>query len=692
MADWLDTWQVATVAVVLLLAPGIGPAYALGLRGLVAWGVAPLFSGAVTGAAAVATGALGWGWNVGWVAVASALASALTLGAWYAGGRRRTARLRPGGLRRAVVLAVGVCGVAAVALQLRRTASAIGSPDHVAQTFDTGFHLNLVRMVLDSGDASSLHITLTQPGATTAFYPALWHGLVSIVVQLTGVAIPVAANWVTLAAVCVAWPLGMLALARTLFGTSPLLLGLAVPASFTLTQFPNRLVSFGLLYPNIVSYALLPAALALVVTATIRTHGRGRLPSAVGVLVGLVALVLAQPNGLFALAWVAVPLVVLALLGRTGRLRRAGRPWWVALAPWPVVLVAGIVIAGVAARIPIVAAFRGRVVWGVTTTWQHALVEAADLSAMHPSVTPNFPEPENLVGGTPSLLVALLVVVGGIAALGVRRWRWLPFSYAIVVGLYVLVRGLDIPLRGTLTGYWYADPQRLASLLPLIGVPLVTLALAAISRWAVLGARAFLRWRAARGQGASPAAHRRLRPPFVAAGAAIIVGLTVAVILPRGPAFRESFAYIAQVYAPDTHAGAGLLDADEERLFDEIDAIVPPTVTIAGNPWDGSSLVWALADREAIYPHTGMVMDADRAVIAQALKDAATDPQVCPAVERLRLGYVLELGHELWGSDHSGEYPGLQGLAEAGVVTLVAEEGEARLFRVTACQNVPPGQ
>ncbi|WP_069385649.1 DUF6541 family protein [Cellulosimicrobium cellulans] len=673
MAEWLVTWPVALVALAVLVLPGLAPAYALGFRGIAAWGAVPAFSGAVVATTAIVLGELGLPWHVAWALVGSLLLAVPCAVVWRLSGRRRSPSLRRGRQRVAVTVAVGVTSVVAVALHLRRTAEAIGGPEHVAQTFDTPYHLNAVRLMLESGDASSMHMTLTQPEASTAFYPGLWHALATSVVQLTGTSIPIAANWVSVVATCVAWPLGMLGLSRVLFGPRPLLLGVVVPLSFAMTQFPNRLLSFGLLYPNVLSYALLPAALSLFVVALIRTHGRGRLTALAGGLLGLVALAFAQPNGVFAIAFVVLPLLVHALVQGSVRLRHRGRSWPVVALPWALTGTVAVALYWLLGVLPMVRDFRGKVVWTVTAGPEQAATEVFRLTAMHPSITPNFPEPEVLGPGTANLVVGVLVVVGAVCALLVARWRWLTFSYGILAGLYVLVRAVDVPLRGTLTGYWYADPQRIAALLPLVGIPLTVVAVGGVAGLGV---------RLARG---SRSAGTRLSP-WAGASAAIVLGLLVSVALPRSATFRESFGYVAHAYRldPEAAASTGLLDARELRFLERVGDIVPEDVAVAGDPWDGSALVWALADREAIYPHMGIVLDEDRALVATALNQALDDPQVCKAVERLDVGYVLDLGRHLSDGGQGG-YPGLDGLEEADVARLVARDGDARLYEVTAC-------
>lgn len=57
---------------------------------------------------------------------------------------------------------------------------------------------------------------------------------------------------------------------------------------------------------------------------------------------------------------------------------------------------------------------------------------------------------------------------------------------------------------------------------------------------------------------------------------------------------------------------------------------------------------------------------------------------MCPALEEEQVKYVLDFGdQEVHGRDHP--YPGLKDLEPSGVVELVDAEGEAKLYRITAC-------
>ena len=182
-----------------------------------------------------------------------------------------------------------------------------------------------------------------------------------------------------------------------------------------------------------------------------------------------------------------------------------------------------------------------------------------------------------------------------------------------------------------------------------------------------------------------------------AGGAAIAVVVVLAGA--RGAGYSATYRALWEnsvAAAPGTLDARGkelsdVLDRDERALLDRLDTRVPAGVEVAGNPWNGSGFVYALTGRMTPFPHmvSKFADDPDRAVVAERLSAAATDPTVCPAVRALHLGYVLDFGTGyLWGGDPSHRdafYPGLEGLATAEGFRLVDSEGHARLYEITAC-------
>jgi len=334
--------------------------------------------------------------------------------------------------------------------------------------------------------------------------------------------------------------------------------------------------------------------------------------------------------------------------------------------------------------IPMLSAFRdGSDHWGPVGTVLTAAREVVTLSAGRSPMLGQFQLAAPLAIGLPQYLLAALVAVGAVTALVVTRWRWLVVSYGLVAGLFVTAQALDhAGIRGVLTGYWYSDAVRLAALLPVFAVPLAALG---VVTSAVACARLV---RAVHERSVASIRRRSLRHPPAAVAVLLVavVGLVVVVGLPRSATVRASHDALTAFYSfdPVASGSAELVSQEELALFEVIAATVPPGVTVAGDPWDGSAMVRALADRGAVFPNPRRIRGADEQLVQWHLRDAATNPEVCEAVHRLNLGYVTRLGRHLWGGG-AGGFDGLDGLADAGVAELVAQIGEASLYRITAC-------
>ncbi|MFC4556058.1 DUF6541 family protein [Georgenia faecalis] len=681
MQPWLTILVPGLVGLLLLLVPGLAVGRVLRLRGLLWWGTAPLLSGGIIGTTAVAAPALGLAWGVGTVALGTAagVVLALIVRLLTLGVPRRTEGT-PEQRRRAGLAAVGGLLVAA-AVQAGRIVAALDGPGVISQTFDANYHLNAVQLILDRADASSLHMTLSTPDKVTSFYPALWHGLVALIEQVTGVGVPEATTTLTLLVAAVVWPLSVLAMARVMFGPHALLLGSAAALATAFTQFPELLSFYGVLYPNLLAYAVLPAFLALVLRALVRRPSRAWIADVALLVVGAVALTLAQTNALFAAAFILLPAVAVALWQRSRTwLARTSVPAgqaraWVGLV-WALTASLAVLAYVASGRIQTVQGLRtSPVYWPVDDSVLGATWKAIILSAGSELAKPQW-------------VLALLVAVGVVAAVRMPRHYWLVAAHAVVIALYVVSTSVEGPLRSQLTGYWYGDDIRLAALLPVTGVPLAALGVAQLVRWlsAVPGWVARRRSADVAVRHGRPSAGRRDLP----AAAVLVVVAALAVGQGFLPAGQQSFDELARGYHVDpTSTGSiGLLSANEMELLSELDEIVPEGVVVAGNPWDGSAMSWAVGDRQALFPHISIIWTEETGTIAVRLNEANTDPRVCEAVEDLNVGYVLDMGRPMWGGDPNGghlAYPGLEGLVDAGVAEPVASVGPARLLEITAC-------
>ncbi|QEO13539.1 hypothetical protein FLP10_03240 [Agromyces intestinalis] len=640
--SWGDLAFAGAAAVLLLFVPGLALGLVAGLRGLWLWAGAPVFAVTAITIAGVVSPLIGVRWSLWSVVIAVAMLGLVVAGLrailrWRRGGEQDA----PARSRWIWIAAPVVAAIVIVA----QCVLSIGRPDAVSQTFDNVFHLNAIRYVLDTGTSSPFVVGLMSSPAQW-FYPAGWHAIAALLVQLTGVSIPVAANatWITFAAVV--WPVGAVLLARVFGGSaSAVAIGAAAGAT-AVPAFPLLMSTYGVLYPYGAGLAALPFALA-VTTAALRL-GRVRtglsVTGDVVVLLGaLPALALTHPGAFMAWLALSVPLVVVAL---ARRIRRAG--WRGSV--WPVVAFAAYLVAGVVAvrvlRPPLEATL-----WPPTGTLGQAIGEVLVAS---PDRAP-----------VPFVVAAFLIV--GLIALG-RRHRAPDLAliglFATAGALYVVVAGVSsATLRNWITAAWYNNTPRLAALLV---IPIVVVA--------AVGVAAAWEWLLA-----------RPRVARLGRAATATIATVAAVLLLAGSQTGAIWSGITKAQASYNMAdGAWLLSDDEVALLEELDDLVPEGALIAGNPWTGTGLAYAFADRQVLMPHILAYVDPAGGVINQEL--ATGDPSVCDALAEHDVRYILDFGdREVHGGHHEG-YEGVENLEESDAVQLVREIGDARLYEVTICR------
>ena len=321
---WLGSVPTVVVCGLLLVLPGIPLTYLLGLRRLAAVAVAPILVVGVVAVTAIVASRVGVAWSPVPVLLVFAALVLLLAGVVRPLRGRLPEPARADGWP---LLGAGAAGLLAAMLVGGFTvARAISSPEELIETSDSPFHYNAIVAILNSGDASSFTFSnLGVPGHESAFYPAGWHGVTSLLVMLTGVTVPAASNIVAVTVSLVVWPLGCVLLARQLFGPSAVALGLAGLLSVGFGAFPWGLLGWGVLWPNLLGIALVPAALAVVIAAVGLAEddviGRARAwLLAPAVLLGMA---FGHPNAVMSLAAISVPPVVVALVATAVRRYRA---------------------------------------------------------------------------------------------------------------------------------------------------------------------------------------------------------------------------------------------------------------------------------------------------------------------------------------------------------------------------------
>jgi len=558
------------------------------------------------------------------------------------------------------IVAAFFAGAGMVLVEL---AVAFGSPENFSQTFDNVFHLNGVKYVLDTGNASSLWLSkMTSGDEAPYFYPAAWHGLAAAFVQLSGLPIAVAVNVLNMAVAACVWPLGCMMLTRVVAGNRPLAVGAAGILAALFAPFPILLLDFGVLYPNFLALSMLPAALATMALLFRVAHQLEwpRAPRFAVPLLILPGLALAHPNGFMSLVALSVPIVIQSYSRYADRgYRMRHRRAWAFSSVGVGVGAVALYVLWTNIRPPEDAAFWEPVQTPRGAVWDVLANAAVDRPAA--------------IGVSVLMLIGLFVC-----------WRrggrtWMIAGFVITGVLYVVVSGtLKGDVRSALTGIWYNDSNRIAALLPLTALPFAAVGVDSVAFW--------LRRRLDRLAQSRPAAAPGARTGRGNSIAYLVIcgALALAVGASQVPSMRAAIGSARKNYIETDHSL--LITTDEQKIIDRLDDIVPADAAIAVNPWTGGAIAYALAGRETTAKHILTANTADVETLNRDLRNADSNPAVSAALKATGVRYVLDFGsNEVHFGDHP--FPGLQDLNNSLAVRLVLSEGAARLYEVTACQD-----
>ena len=637
LAGWSSWWDTLAAFVALLGAlflPGWLVVRALGARGLEAVAVSPAVSVGVIAAWATVAQRLGIGWS--WLVLAVVTMITAGLG-WLAvhalGGhdpvlsprRRLLGRPDPH-----VVVAI----VLGVVIALVTILPAIGRPDELVDSPDAVYHLNRIRLFLDTGNFSIVHPT---------FYPNGFHSWIATGLQSGATPVLPGTNVATVILAAVVWPVGVVTLVRHALGTSRIITYAAGLASAAFVSFPTILLGWGVLWPNLMGTALTPGALAIMLQAARGTKGRLRRGQWLGFVAALPGLALIQPNSLVALVLFALVWFVAARL-RAGVIGHAS---WAAVArDLGAVAVAGIVGLVVAPLVSERLASTQSYEWtGHISVWS-ALVE--------------------VVGGRSQIPVVLWGLLGlivlGIGWIVLRARAAIPIvaMWGACVVLYVMAASSTASWTALITGYWYNDKVRLASLAAVPGVVLVAAAAPAV-RDLLLKVPVL----------------RSQVPAVTVVALAVIPLATVVWQAPTRSAMLDGFFRPGD---PTRVILSRQAQADLALLAEEI----PAGEGLIGRPENGSPLMHALFGTNTFYRSIPIPDTGDEHLLGTGFDQMTTRPEVCQALARHGIRWAIDSPHVYW-LDHPERSSGLFDLASVDGLEHVRTVGDYTLYRITAC-------
>lgn len=654
MAEWSTAGLPFLAALLVFLVPGACIGLAAGIRSMSMLSLAPVLSVGVVSVSALAAPFLGLSWGLIPVAVGTVVTGSATWAiraaiAWKAGWRR--AEIRWSYVATVAGAAALVVGFGVILFRLARI---FGSPTYVSQTADNIFHLNAVRFILETGNASSLGLGAAT-GGSPVFYPGAWHDLAALIVEASGAEIPAAVACLNLVIGAVVWPLSMWFFCRTVLGGSIAMnVGFGVLVS-SFSAFPYLLIDWGVIYPNYLGIAALPAVAAIVVMACrngVVLSRRGAMLPWLG-LVGLAAIGLSHPNTVITLMVVTVPYLLARVLRRSVLSSFSWRlgPKAYLKAGLSLVLVASLAAAWVILRPFPISSFS---IWPPYQSGAQAVGEA--LLTTHSARGAAW-----ATGG--------LLILGLLFAFAHRGLRWLAWSWLAWTALFVVVTAWQPSLvHAFLTGGWYDDYRRIAAGLTLVALPLAILGFVGLYKVAIRAARKL----------------PRLNTKISGSLALALIALPVFFVAQTG-AIRNA-AVVAQTNY-SLRPGSPIMSLDEQDLYEELTDLVPKDKVIAGNPWDGSAWAFLVSGRKVLFPHVQPAMDADKALIARSFNAAASNPDVCSAAKRLGVEYAINSDELIYlpGNPNNLNYPGLEHLDRAPGFKQIAHVGGNRLYELIAC-------
>lgn len=601
--------------------------------------------------------------------------------------------------------------------------SRFDGPDSFVQNYDVPWHYSIIKWFMDKGDFSATRSGTVVPTEGGTFYPTGWHALVALTAMMTRASIPLAANAMNTIVICVVWPLSLYALIRWVMRKPPLqaVWPLAFLLSGAFAAFPWRFMSFGPLYSNMFSNAMLPVLLLFgLVIFSPESSWSTRFHVLPLFVLAAVGSAMAQPNVIFTTAVILAIYVVFRIPAYCS-IALALKPMGVRVATSVAIEVLFLTVVAVVWKFLYGLEFLQRT---VTFTWPHFLrIRYAVLNMFAVSAA------GGAVPWAPQYILMVLVTVGAIWTLWHHRYLWLTASYAVFAGFWVLSASQDNDLKHLLTGFWYTDHYRLAAATVFSGIFLAAFGLyALLLGLAKIVMKNHQAWddntastRAVNNDAENTRAENNKAENnelvmLISAGtsrshvAAVCVSLFTALCLfinmipsftLAGDHHQLGFEDVIE-HLEEGNKATGKVRSytQEERQFvKKVKAIVGNSVVL-NQPYDGSAFMYALDNVNIFFK----AFDAnwmghpsnDMWPIMQRLYDYSTDAQVRAAVKKSGARYVLLMDrHEYRFDKNDGYWHGYTNSYMASMwtgfdklkpstpgFTLVLEEGNNRLYRI----------
>ena len=641
------------VAVLVLVIPGAIVGRAAQLSWPTAFAVGPALTYGVVALAILPMGALGIPWNLLTSEGALLLVViVVTLGQLALSRvRDRAAEELAPARGPALLVAAGV----ALGALLILLAAISGLPhwQSIPSTWDSVWHANTVRFILDTGQASPTHMGDLRNVEThdELYYPSTFHALAAVDAQLTGAAPTTAYTSNSLAAAVWLFPVSAAVLtwrmlrARTDQWRTAAAAAAAAALSASFTAIPY--VEFDTAsMPNMAAYGV--AVPAFVLITSVLGH-RDRIPIAVLALLGVFSVHITGGvvTVLLVAAWWLCDALWRPVRGRLADFLSLG----VVAVPTLLLLLPQFV--GVLQQAEII-------VGHAFVTHEGKRKALFDAVVQHTRHLNDFP--------IQNVMIALAGV--GFVVLLVRRVWW---PAAVWLLLVVSIVHSSAPfggpigtITGTFSDLFYSDPRRLSAVITLLLAPMAGIALITVASWAA-------------------ALLRRVSPRAgYAVAAVVLVVVPVALAWHYFP--RHRFL-LGEKY------DSVMIDAKDLEAFAYLATLPGARDTLIGNAnTDGTAWMYAINGLHPLWTHYDYPQQQGpgyhRFIFWAYADDADTDPRVAEAVRALNIRYVVTSTPVVRGFVMPD---GLVSLDESRSWKKIYDNGEDRIYEWQGSDDQQPG-
>ena len=533
------------------------------------------------------------------------------------------------------------------------------------QENDNIAHLEVVKRFLETG-------LFDEGGSYLTSYPSLWRTVAATVASQGSGNVTVAVNAVNFVITAVLFPIsGLIYLAsfigeRNILRLSPLLV-------LSFVVFPWGFLYFGPLYPNLIGYSVLPLAMALVVYACGSVDLKSFFCLFACFLGACAVLLRAHPSSIFVGVVVMSPYIVYRLNEILAA--KSVRP----SARYSLIVVFIGSMIGLWTLLYTSPMFHGVVTfdWAPYTGKVQAVANVLFLGLTKSSAV--------------QLSLSLLVLIGAMYCLVMRRWRWLLCSHLLVSLIYIACVSFPVSLQHFFAGFWYNDSFRVAAMFVFTGMPLACIGLASVIRVAeafvklVVGAR-------------EEQVYVTNCLTYVIPAVAVIAIFFPSFTFAQNITWTTGFGKASQMLRSGNSLAenANAIDSHELEFLEMVKDEVGDDIVL-NYPYDGSAYAQTLADVNVVnrgwfgYSPSIDGKKSNYQLLCESIDKVASDQEVSDAARSEDIKYVLlldngapDVGGCYYTVGYDGSYwHGLEMLDDSTPgFSIVLSQGDMRLYKI----------